>query len=838
MKDTGLEAPVSKPRLVFLTVVATLAAVLTAPRAHANDPSRVEIPLFLDYEDAGLVTIVPGEPIETTLIEGSDLFQALLPVATPQVQTRLWNAIQNGFISITDLRPIGIDIRFDMETLTLQATLPPEARKPKDISLRYGSSSKLTPEKRAKTSFAVNAYGSRSLWHENPGEDVGANGIRGDFDGFVSLPFEAVLEAEGGYSEYAPNRWSRGDIRAVYDFTPHLLRFTAGDLRFPTTGFRSYIPLGGFGVSRELSIDPDLVSYPTSSTRVQIRHPSRVDILVNGTLLRTLRLPAGQFDIREIPLLGRSNEVELIITDVFGRVERVRFPFLSANELLRPGLHQFSYDVGLPSTPEAGRYEYDQERPTVSASHRAGITNRLTLGAFAQGNKDQATAGLEAVTINRLGLFRLDGAFSHLNNRTYPSSGAGRLAYRSLGEGQNDEAYSWGLQYEARGRSFAQLGELAPSNRVRGRLEGFVNIRLSPGATSTVGAFHNQGHTGFESTKGAYVNTSVSLSNDWLLGLDLSANDDPQTNRERRAFVSLRWRDSLRPLAAALSADTRDSTQRLEFAYSGNQTRADISATQAQSSDSLNANLATLLPRAQLGYGLTTTATDITTGSSRNTVSLFQFAAALAYADGALTISRPIAESFALVGNRREPWQRGIVVNPSESAYASRIGALGPAPIVDLSSYRPREIIIDTTPLQTGLSLMRERFLVIPGYRSGYHLPLKVRSIVVVQGRLLLPDGKPASLISGEIRPEIRPEREERSDMNGAGLSAREFFTDRDGRFEADGLNPGKHRLTLYSDEYAPLIFMVEVGAKGTITLGDLTMKHITESHATEKEGK
>lgn len=774
------------------------------------------MPLVLDLEEAGLVTIIPSENPDDMRVEGADLFQAFLPVATPQMQTKLWNSIRDGFISSKDLRAIGIEARFDMETLTLQVNLPPDQRKPRDISLRTGVFGRSQAYPRADVSAALNIYGTRSLWHENPDADNSANGGRGDLDGFVAFGKGSVLEAGGSYNEFDTNTWRRGDLRLVHDHTPELLRFTAGDLRFPATGFRSYIPMGGVSLARELSIDPDLVSYPTSSTRVQLRNPSRVDVIVNGAIVRTLRLPAGQFDVREIPLLGRINEIELLITDVFGRTESVRFPFIAANELLRPGLHQFSYNIGLPSTPVAGRYDYDEDRLTVSASHHAGLSEHITLGAFAQGNRAQNIAGIEALTVNSLGLFRFEVAGSQLR-ASHQQSAAGRLAYRSFQEGIKPGLYGWGSQYEIRGRNFVQLGELFPSNRYRNRLETFVNFRLTARITTTLGGFHDWANSGQADSLGAYVNTSASLSDQWQLGLDLSATDDPALKRERRAFVTLRWRDPSRPMIAAVSTDTRDSTHRAELAFSGERVRADANIGLARSADYANANVSAFLPRAQIGYGLNATATPTTSGEVQNTVSLFQAGAAIAYADGHISLSRPISESFALVGSRSETWSHGTRVNPQDTAYASEINSFGPASVSDLQAYRPREIYVDTTPLQTGMTLDRDRFLLVPGYRSGYHLPLKLKSVVVIQGRLILPDGSVAALLTGEVR----------SAKDQAVL--REFFTDREGWFEIDGLNPGDYVLVPYEEKWVPLPIQVAPDTRGTIGVGDWILRNANE---------
>src|SRR5512133_3681706 len=63
-----------------------------------------------------------------------------------------------------------------------------------------------------------------------------------------------VLEGGGTYNELYNKPVQKNDVRLVYDLPKHFLRLSAGDVTYKTTGYQSYIPIGGIGISKDYAL--------------------------------------------------------------------------------------------------------------------------------------------------------------------------------------------------------------------------------------------------------------------------------------------------------------------------------------------------------------------------------------------------------------------------------------------------------------------------------------------------------------------------------------------------------------------------------------------------------
>ncbi|MBD2666304.1 hypothetical protein H6G73_17825 [Richelia sinica FACHB-800] len=152
-------------------------------------------------------------------------------------------------------------------------------------------------------------------------------------------------------------------------------------------------------------LDLHLVTRPISQFEFFLETDSLVDVLVNGRLERTLQLRAGRQDIRNLPLNGGTNDVELVIKDDVGRVQRLNFSNPVDGDLLAPGVQQFAYSLGVPSADISGNRTYDFTQPILTLSHRLCITNQFTLGSYLQADLHQQLAGLERIFATNYGNF-------------------------------------------------------------------------------------------------------------------------------------------------------------------------------------------------------------------------------------------------------------------------------------------------------------------------------------------------------------------------------------------------------------------------------------------------
>ncbi len=181
--------------------------------------------------------------------------------------------------------------------------------------------------------------------------------------------------------------WSR-------DLPERLMRWTAGDLAALSDELGQGALLGGVSLSTLARLDPYQVRYPLGAVQGQALLPSEVEVYVDGQRVRTERVPAGVFEIRDLatPLGARS--VQLLVRDPYGRVQRFEQSLYVTQRLLAPGLHDFQYAVGglrRDAGTSTGSPRYGSA--AFMARHAWGASPGLTLGLRAEGREDQLSAG-------------------------------------------------------------------------------------------------------------------------------------------------------------------------------------------------------------------------------------------------------------------------------------------------------------------------------------------------------------------------------------------------------------------------------------------------------------
>ena len=132
----------------------------------------------------------------------------------------------------------------------------------------------------------------------------------------------------------------------------------------------------------------------------------------------------------------------------------------------------------------------------------------------------------------------------------------------------------------------------------------------------------------------------------------------------------------------------------------------------------------------------------------------------------------------------------------------ARANALGPALVSDVPAYTRNSIPVDVTDLPVGYSLGAGVFDLVAPYRAGYALEVGSASAISAYGTLLLADFSVLGLVSGVAHPADNP------------LQKVMMFTNKAGRFSAEGLSPGRWLIEM-ATEGNPTRYEIEV-PKGT----------------------
>jgi outer membrane usher protein len=601
--------------------------------------------------------------------------------------------------------------------------------------------------------------------------------------------------------------WEKRDTRLVWDQPDKRIRWTLGDLNYPVDSFQPFLPMAGFSVHREDSLDPYRVTSPLGQSSFFLKSDSKVEIIINGHTVRTVQLSAGPQQIKNFPLTGGANDVMLRVTDAVGRVEYINTTLLYDPGLLKAGETEFNYAVGFPSTLDLQNpfYRYDSH-PAATLFHRWGITDRFTAGFNAVATEDTQGGGLEAVVSTVAGTFGAQSAFSH--DRFVGEGFAQRLDYHYYVPHEGifaDGNLNLAVRYQSRGYTQPE-----PFGIINASPELWdFQARYSQGITEhlSAGAGYSRefagGRTRLETynvNAGYYwgrVHANVNLEHNRSLG-----------GNEWRAFVSILINFG-RSQNVYSSYDSSARISRNEWQYvppTDIETMSTTLGVQNTPADTeLYGNIHYFGRRAEA-----TLSQDSFTGGEHRTS--LRFGSAFVFADGVFGVTRPVQNSFVLVDSMGSlERDGGVGIQPQAKRFAGKEDWLGAAVLPQITAYYPTHMTAaplnpaaDFDP-QTGDVLLK------PTYKSGTHIRLGHPATVDARLTLQWADSSLAVLQLGTLTTE-----------SGSSI---EFVSNREGITYLSEITPGNYRLTVASHPEASFPITVPETKEREVNLGTIQLK-------------
>lgn len=592
--------------------------------------------------------------------------------------------------------------------------------------------------------------------------NYGLYGTAGSGDSSVSGSFEALglthlgtFSTTGLYNNAARQGGAplvRLDSAWQWIDPVRVRSYAAGDFATGALGWTRSVRLAGLQMQSAFEQRSDLVTTVLPQFSGSAALPSTLDVYVNSMRLFTGQVPAGPFDIRSLPSVT-GGEVRMVTTDATGRQVEMTGSYYYAPGLLRPGLSEYSIDLGFPRREYGlSSFRYDGAL-AGSASLRHGLTRHTTIEAHAEGSSDglaqggigivQGLGGLGALTASAAasryrgdtgGRVKLQGDFRILGIRAFAGVERNIGTYFDLTRAQfvkealrrPERSTDWFTQTamaEAVDRAgisfrpwFDRTTVSLSYNRIRspgtadsegdgGDTLRLLNLSASRGLSSRLSLFA----TGFldldqGGNYGLFATLNIRIGNgtNGALGIERNASRTGYT-----AQVSHSDGQGQGALSWGLADREYDDGSAWRTASLG-----------------YRAGFATL--RGQI---------DETGGRFRGSA---QVEGSLVMAGGELFTASRIGTAFALVegAGPDTPIRQG-------GTLMARTGRDGTALLPQLSPYYPTQVSIDPTNLPEGLEPTATSRTAIAGYRQATRVDFGVRqvrgAVIVLIGR----DGKP-----------------------------------------------------------------------------------------------
>lgn len=688
------------------------------------------------------------------------------------------------FLTPDDLEAVGITVTYDPAKLELNFKIPAERRIARSVIVSPLERDRIGEVARpAGFSGYLNVRATSDYVHF--GGDSGFSTPLLLLDGAARIG-QVVAVSEAIWQPGAAGaQFQRLGSRLVYDDQTNLMRWTAGDLETIARGFQSAPSLAGLSIFRSYNVlQPQQVIRPRGDRSFTLQRPSVVEVQINGQIVRRLQLDPGNYDLRDFPFAQGANNIRLSVLDDSGRSEVLNFSLFLDQTQLATGLSEFGLYAGVKAPLGLRGPSYSKDY-MVTGFYRRGISDRLTLGVNAQLDKSSRLFGTESVLATPLGVFATNLAFSNIDGRG--SGFAGSLTFQRLIQRVNGQADTLNLFVETRSRNFGPASTTFVSNPYSFELGGAYSHAFDDRLFAGVDARYSHGRDNGPDLHSYRLNAGFRISPTANLVGDVRYERDTRGSRVS-SFLSLTVRLG-RFSSARADYDTRDNRARLSYQTLHGQgvgsynITADIDRSDTSSGFNFNGNY--IANRAELGlthFGAF--ADDFGKRTSERTS--FRLGTSLAFADGVVSLGRPIYDSFAIVKPHKRLKNADLTLDPTPVGYSANTGQLGVATYPGLSSYSDRTLTVDAPAAPAGTDLGRGSFRLFPAYRSGYLLTVGSDYGVTALGTMVDADGEPVALVTGNATELAHPDRPPVT-----------IFTNRQGRFGATGLAPGKWRIEM-----------------------------------------
>lgn len=326
--------------------------------------------------------------------------------------------IRSGLVSVDNLPQVKM--QYDSARQQLQLTVPDDWLPLQDISTD-GLLRRYPP----RSSFGLlqnydiyyfnghNNAASLSTWLEQRVfTNVGYLTNTGTYRHNMQQTRDTQSGSQSGYLRY--------DTYWRYSDESRMISVQVGDFVSNALTWSSANRMGGLRISRQFNIRPDLVTYPLLQYSGTASVPSSIDLFINGYKASSSNINAGPYTLNNVPYISGQGEAVIVTTDALGRQFETSVPFYVSNQLLRKGLSDFDFSVGVMRR----RYGFNSGAyggAALSTIYRYGLNDKLTLSGHAELSKDLRLAGVGTdFLVGRWGT--LSTAYSRSNSSSVNTS--------------------------------------------------------------------------------------------------------------------------------------------------------------------------------------------------------------------------------------------------------------------------------------------------------------------------------------------------------------------------------------------------------------------------------
>lgn len=799
-----MQRPLSQLKTKFLIgLILFFAAGLASAQTNSWSETSYEamIPLVEDVSQLGEVKAsILGDHL--LWVDRDSLISALENKLTSEVISKIRNEGQQ-------ISPEKLPFKIQFNAVELRLELIPDISQKEavktnlreDYDNQYGGKA-LSP---APFGGAINYRLEQSYAPER----IGGNFFNGQFNSFVNMN-SLVFENQTIYQSDLANPWFRGDTRLVKDFEKAQIRTQVGDVYPQVQGFMQSRPLGGVNIARNFSLNPYRVPYPTGTQNFTLQSRSMVKYYVNNSLIKTEFLPAGNYTAKDIPLNNGLNTILIEATDDLGQKQYFTFRSAASINLLNEGESRFDLSYGTPFSDEKFKRVYrSQEKELFSGFFQYGFASTFSASAYLQNQDNTNLGGSELIYATAFGNISYGHARSH---QDVLNGYANSVGYQYVTQGNKwYQTHTLGMRYENRSEDFRN-SPLDVRSALQNNYSATYTLPVASLLTASVGANYGDVRNNKLSDRYGFDTTlNLRIFNHHNLSLFVGRNRDEykQWNDVAYAFLTITFPES-NNFISALYDQQQKSSKVTYIRDNQNKLYSPRAMGSLENTPTRNAGEVDMTyptPFGDFGGRLHSDNSFANKQTDTRASARLNSALVFAYQDGNWGggISRPVPNSFVILKPDEKMKDQRIGLKSTSPYTESETGLFDEIVFSNLLAYQYRDIQLDPTLMDEGRTLVQDNYTIYPTYRSAHLIVLKETGRTMLQGRLVNADGSPLSLEVGMI-------------------GEKSFFTNRNGEFFVEGIDPGTYKLKLEGRNVTEQI-SISGEMKGIQDIGQIILK-------------
>lgn len=517
---------------------------------------------------------------------------------------------------------------------------------------------------------------------------------------------------------------------ATYERRDDLQWLVLGDQYANSGDLGSTVNMGGIGFSKVYKLDPYFITQPVMDLKGSVIFPTQAEIYLDGVLIGKQTIAPGSFDLKNIYSYTGSHNVEVLLKDPFGNVQKISYLAYFSTQMLRQGLHEYSYNVGL-MRDDYGVESDNYGNPVFSAFHRYGVTNKLNIGVRAEGSDGVYNGGFStSFLISRLGHFNISLAGSSASGNNIGGAVSLQHSYQ-LG------SFNTNMLFRGYSRDYATVGSsILTADKNQFEMNLGMGLLVNPLGSFSVNYAETSTFKGVGTrvisanysrplykTINLFTTGSVTHAADTTYGFFVGLNFDLGKGIRSSAQVS------------GGSHDVNTETVQLQKDMpvgEGIGYRATFNR-----SETATRTTTAFSPYLQYNakYGIYSADATIQ-NTAGTTTEMYNLSAAgsVVYTGGFLGISRPVSDSFGIVVLNKEVPGAAVLNNGQE---IGKTGSFGTMVVPTLTSYGQNKITLDTKDIPIDYSISDVNKVISPSLWSGSCVYFDARQERALTGTLV-----------------------------------------------------------------------------------------------------